>query len=160
MTYHLHLHQINTWTHFYVDKTRIDWDVDYFSRFDEHNPNTDPGLGVFQNVDGTFNLSVVGSNIVCIKKKSLHPLQKRYYMESGYDEDYVICPTTQSIMTGDIPLPFRINHSQFHPTHELRWEPHALDHPHSHYVLKGIHHVVSGKEISFDYNYGSVIYKL
>ena len=81
-------------------------------------------------------------------------------MESGYDEDYVICPKKQSIMTGDIPLPFRINHSQFHPTHKLTWEPHALDYPHSHYVLKGIHHVVSGKEISFDYNYGSVIYKL
>ena len=54
------------------------------------------------------------------------------------------------------------NYSQFYlyHTHKLIWEPHALDYPHSHYVLKGVHHVKSGTEISFDYNYGSVIYKL
>ena len=145
-------------TNYYVDTTKIDWDEDYFSRFVHHNPTTDPGLGLFQNSNGTFDIPVIGPNIVSIEKKTLHPLQKRYYMESGYDEDYVICPTKQSILTGDIPLPFRVNHSQFHYTHKLIWEPHALDYPHSHYVLKGIKHVVSGKEISFDYNYGSVIY--
>lgn len=53
-----------------MDKTRIDWDVDYFSRFDFHNPSTDPGMGVFQNTDGTFDLPVIGSNIVCIEKKT------------------------------------------------------------------------------------------
>ena len=141
--------------------TKIDyWDVDYFSRFVDHDPTADPGLGLFQNTDGMFDLPVIGPNIVSILKKNLHPLQKRYSMESGYDEDYVICPTTQSIMTGDIPLPFRINHSQFHPTHKLIWEPASLDYPHSHYVLKGVHYVYSNSEISFDYNYGSVVYKL
>ena len=145
---------------FYVGKTQLDWDEDYFTRFTHHNPTTDPGLGLFQSIDGKFDLPVVGPNIVNIQKQNLHPLQKRYYMESGYDEDYVICPTTQSIMTGNVPLPFRINHSQFHPTHKLVWEPHALDYPHSHYVLKGLHDVKSNTEISFDYNYGIVIYKL
>ena len=86
-----------------MDKTRIDWDVDYFTRFVEHDPNTDPGVGVFQYCDDMFNIPVVGVNIVNIEKDTLHPLQKRYYMESGYDEDFVICPTLESIRTGNIP---------------------------------------------------------
>ena len=143
-----------------MDKTKIEWDVDYFIRFVEHNPNTDPGMGVFQHCDGMFNIPVVGVNIVNIEKHTLHPLQKRYYMESGYDEDFVICPTLESIRKNNIPLPFRVNHSEFHPTHKLIWEPHSLDYPHSHYILEGIKHITSGTEISFDYNYGSVIYKL
>ena len=143
-----------------MDKTKIEWDVDYFSRFVEHNPNTDPGMGVFQYCDGMFNIPVVGVNIVNIEKHTLHPLQKRYYMESGYDEDFVICPTLESIRKNNIPLPFRVNHSEFHPTHKLIWEPHSLDYPHSHYILEGVKHITSGTEISFDYNYGSVVYKL
>ena len=94
------------------------------------------------------------------RKKLLHPLQKRYHMESGYDEDFVICPTLESIRTGNIPLPFRVNHDQFFPTHKLIWVPDEFDYPHSHYVLKGIKFIESGTEISFDYNYGSVVYKL
>ena len=134
--------------------------MDYFIRFCEHNPSTDPGMGVFQRVQGSFEIPVIGQNIVSIEKKTLHPLQKRYFMESGYDEDLVICPTLESIKTGHIPLPFRINHHQFFPTHSLIWIPHALDYPHSHYVLKPIKHIESHQEVFFDYNYGSVTYKL
>ena len=144
-----------------MDKTTIDWDIDYFSRFMEHNPDTDPGMGVFQKCDGMFDIPVVGVDIISIEKTLLHPLQKRYYMESGFDEDFVITPTLHSISTGNVPLPFRVNHSQFHPTHKLTWEPHQFDYPHSHYVLKGLKHITSGtEEVSFDYNYGSVVYKL
>ena len=74
-----------------------------------------------------YDIPVVGENIVSIDKNTLHPLQKRYHMESGYDEDFVICPTLESIRTGKIPLPFRVNHHQYHPTHELLWIDHALD---------------------------------
>ena len=81
-------------------------------------------------------------------------------MESGYDEDFVICPTLESIRTNDIPLPFRVNHDQFFPTHKLIWIPDQLDYPHSHYILIGVKSIQSGTEISFDYNYGSVVYKL
>ena len=143
-----------------MDKSTIDWDVDYFERFLEHNPSTDPGMGVFQKCDGMFDVPVVGVHIVSIKKKKLNSLQKRYHMESGYDEEFVICPTLQSILTKNIPLPFRVNHSEFYPTHKLIWDPHELDYPHSHYVLKPIKHIKSGTEITFDYNYGSVVYKL
>ena len=115
---------------------------------------------MFQNCHGRFDIPIVGVDIVNIEKRLLHPLQKRYYMESGFDEDFVICPTVQSILTGNIPLPFRVNHSQFHPTHKLIWEPDQFDYPHSHYILKGIGVIVSGTEVSFDYNYGDVVYKL
>ena len=143
-----------------MDTTKIDWDIDYFSRFVGHNPSTDPGVGVHQKCDGVFDIPVVGIDIVSIEETVLHPLQKRYSMESGFDEDFVICPTLYSILTGNIPLPFRVNHSQFHPTHKLIWIDHALDYPHSHYILKGIKHITSVTEISFDYNYGSVVCKL
>ena len=100
-------------------------------------------MGLFQKCDGKFNISVTGVDIVSIEKRSLHPLQKRYQMSSGFDEDFVICPTLQSIMTGNIPLVFRINHSQFRPTHKLTWVPHQYDYPHSHYVLEGIDYITS-----------------
>lgn len=134
--------------------------MDYFSRFVDHNPNTDPGMGLFQSCDGKFTIHVVGVDIVNVEKKSLHPLQKRYYMESGYDEDMVICPTLHSIRTVNVPIPFRVNHSQYFPTHKLIWVPHELDYPHSHYILEPIKCVKSGTEVSFDYNYGTVVYKL
>ena len=143
-----------------MDKTTLDWDVDYFDRFDGHSPSTDPGLGVFQRCDGMLDIPIVGIDIVSIQKKEVHFLQKRYYMESEYDEDYVITPTLHSILTKNISLPFRVNHCQFHPTHKLIWDPHSLDYPHSHPTLKGIKHITSGTEISFDYNWGSVVYKL
>ena len=58
--------QSQVWTNYYVDKTQIDWDEDYFSRFVHHNPTTDPGMGVFQNTNGKFYISVIGPNIVSI----------------------------------------------------------------------------------------------
>ena len=117
-------------------------------------------MGVFQNCSGEFDIPVVGVDIVTIEKRLLHPLQKHYHMKSGYDEDFVICSTLQSILTGNIRLPFRVNHSQFHPTHKLIWVPDQLDYPYSHYILKGIKYIISGTEVSFDYNYGNVIYTI
>ena len=120
----------------------------------------DPCLGLFQRHHGKFNLLVINDDIVSIPKRLVHPLQKRYYMESGYDEDFVICPTLQSIQSGEIPLPFRVNHSQFHFTHKLVWVPHECDYPHSHYKLEGVRELEPSTEITFDYKFGSVVYKL
>ena len=160
ITCNLHSYILCIYTQFYVSKSKIDWDVDYFERFVEHNPHTDPGMGVYQNCDGKYDIPVVGVDIVSVDSNKLHPLQKRYKMDSGYDEDFRICPTLKSIRTGKIPLPFRVNHSQFFPTHKLIWVPDALDYPHSHPVLKGIKYISAHTEISFDYNYGNVVYKL
>ena len=44
---------------------------------------------MFQNCQGRFDIPIVGVDIVNIEKRLLHPLQKRYYMESGFDEDFV-----------------------------------------------------------------------
>ena len=135
-------------------------DVDYFIRFAGHNPKTDPGMGLYQNCYGQFDIDVVGKDVVSIDRRFLHPLQRRYQMKSGYDEDFVICPTLQSIMTGNVPLAFRVNHSQFKPTHRLIWVSNQLDYPDSHYVLQGIEPISSKTEITFDYNYGKVVCKL
>ena len=134
--------------------------VIYFERFLEHDPHTDPGMGFFQNITGKFDVHIFGLDIVNIESRTLHPLQKRYRFVSGYDEDFVICPTLKSILNGNVPLPFRVNHDQFFPTHQLIWVPHALDYPHSHYMLKGMRCIDSGTEITFDYNYGPVVYRL
>ena len=154
-----HKYQIKNWTYYYVDKTKIDWDIDYFSRFVGHDPNTDPGMGLYQNRHGKFNIPIVGVNIISVEKKHLHVLQKRYQIESGFDEDFVICPTLHSILTDNIPLPFRVNHDQFKPTHKLVWISNPTDYPDSHWVLEGRFDIKSGTEVTFDYNYGSVVYK-
>ena len=81
-------------------------------------------------------------------------------MESGHDEDYVICPTLQSILTGNVPLQFRMNHSRDNPTHKLCWIPHSNDYPESHYKFEGINEIDSDTEVTFDYKLGPpVVYK-
>ena len=127
-------------------------DYEHFKSIPGHDPDQDPGLGLFQSRDGKFDLECVHENIVTIPKQFVHPLQLRYVMDSGYDEDFVICPTLKSINTGNVPLPFRINHSECNPTHELVWIPHALDYPHSHHVLKGKRVITSKTEVTFNYN--------
>ena len=137
---------------FFVDKTRLEWDLDYFRGVKGHNPRTDPRMEVFQNHHGKFNLDVMSDNIIFMSKKNMHAVQRRCQMESGCDEDFVIVPTLESIIRGDVPLPFRVNHSNTDPTHELRWISSTHDYPDSHYVLKGIKEIEPGTEITFDYN--------
>ena len=145
---------------YYVQKSKLLWEIGYFDRFQDHDPYTDPHLGLFQTHYGKFNISVIGNDIISIPKSELHPLQKRYQMESGYDEDYVICPTLQSILTGNVPLQFRMNHSHDNPTHKLCWIPHSNDYPESHYKFEGIDEIDSDTEVTFDYKLGPpVIYK-
>ena len=146
--------------HYYADKSTVPWEYDYFIRFPDHNPDTDPCLGLYQRHHGKFNLLVISEDIVSIPSTQLHPLQKRYHMESGYDEDFVICPTLQSILSGNVPLPFRVNHSEFKFTHRLVWIPHEHDYPHSHYMLEGVREIESDTEVTFNYKFGSVTYKL
>ena len=76
---------------FYVSKTNVPRDLDYFERFDGHSPTNDPCLGLFQRECGKFDIPVVGLNIVSILREDVHPLQKRYIMESGFREDCVRC---------------------------------------------------------------------
>ena len=136
---------------YYADKTRLTWDSKYFKNRRGHKPRTDPGLGLFQHYHGQFDLHVFGADIVSIERKNLHSSQRRYQMESGYDEDYVIVPTVDSIKDGEVPLPFGVNHCGKNPTHRLRWVPHSKDYPHSHYVLEVLREIRSGTEVTFDY---------
>ena len=138
------------------------WDYGYFGlgHVPDHNPRTDPRLGLFQNKKGKFDLPVTGKDIVSMERKELDPSQVRYVMESGYDEDFVIVPTLRSIKSGEIPFPFRVNHDSHNPTHKLIWVPDKHDYPHSHYVLEGRREIDKGTEITFDYNYKiAIVYK-
>ena len=142
---------------YYVSRTEVPWDLQYFDRFEGHNPRTDPCMGLFQRVTGQFDMTFVGENIVSILRSEVHPLQKRCQLESGYDEDYRICPTVESIMNGTVPLAFRVNHREFYPTHTLCWVPHERDYPYSHYVLRGKNKITSRTEITFNYKFGSSV---
>ena len=84
-------------------------------------------------------------------KTQVHPKQRRYQMESGYDEDYVIVPTLKSILEGDVPLPFRVNHCTDKPTHKMGWISHRNDYPYSHPVLEGLREIAIGTEVTFNY---------
>ena len=46
-------------------------------------------MGLYQNCYGQFDIDVVGKDVVSIDRRFLHPLQRRYQMKSGYDEDFV-----------------------------------------------------------------------
>ena len=138
---------------YYVDKTNVKWDLDYFKGVKGHNPRTDSRRGLFQNHHGQFDLHVFGDNIISIKKTELHSSQRRYQMDSGYDEDYVIVPTLESIKTGDTPLPFRVNHCSNEPTHYLDWVEHRHDYPDSHPVLRGKREIKIGTEVTFNYKF-------
>ena len=59
-----------------MDVTRIPWDVDYFKRFVDHDPDNDEGLGVFQNCPGTIDIPIVGRDIVSVEKNTLDPHRK------------------------------------------------------------------------------------
>ena len=80
-------------------------------------------------------------------------------MVSGHDEDYVTCPTVQSTLSGNVPLAFRANHSEFNPTHKLIWITHAQDYPHSHWMLEGVKEIIPKTEVTFNYGFGSVVHK-
>ena len=110
------------------------------------------GLGVYQNRTGACLFRVVGPNVESIDKSAIHRLQKPYAIQSAYDEDKVIVPTVDSIRLGNIPVPFRVQHSSDSATHKLDYHEHALDYPFSYPVLVPNGIIVAGTEISFDYN--------
>ena len=43
---------------FYVERSKLPWDVNYFKGHDGHDPRKDPHLGVIQNHHGKFDLPV------------------------------------------------------------------------------------------------------
>jgi hypothetical protein len=100
-----------------VRKSTVPFDLITFPDADD-----DPGMGVFQIHPGAFTLNVVGGdNVISIDKTDLHPLQVKYQMDSGYDEDKVIVPTLESIQSGDIAKSFRVQHSAGRPNHKMVW---------------------------------------
>ena len=97
----------------------------------------DPGMGVFQRVLGAFTLKVIGDTVQSIDKTDIHPRQGKYQMDSGYDEDKVIVPTLESILSGEIAMSFRVQHSRGRPTHRMDWfeDTRGRDYPFSFLIL-------------------------
>ena len=136
-----------------VRKSEIEVDLEYFSK-EEIDP--DPGLGVFQIVDGRFSIPFkFDDDIVSIPFKDVTSEQRRYCVESAFDEDYGIVPSVESISNGTIPLPFRVQHDKDEPTHVLKWIVTGDDYPLSYPYLdiKNDDEIIKkGVEITFDYN--------
>ncbi len=107
--------------------------------------NLPVGLGVFSTMEGRFKIRFNGLH-VC--KTIMTSLQKRYAIESGYDEDYVVVPSHDDILSGGIGFSWRINHDSHNPTHILCWDDTVGD---EHPYLKPLCKVKIGQEITFDY---------
>ena len=136
-----------------VRKSEIEVDLEYFSK-EEIDP--DPGLGVFQIVDGRFSIPFkFDRDIVSIPWKDMSSEQLRYALESAFDEDFGIVPSKKSILEETIPLPFRVQHDKDEPTHVLKWIVTGDDYPLSYPYLdiKNDDEIIKkGVEITFDYN--------
>ena len=136
-------------------KVPFDHDVWGFPENEQHFK----GLGVFQRISGsigTILFTVVGDDIVSVPKFKLHKCQKPYQMESGFDEDFVIVPTVDSITSGKIPVAFRVQHSKRSPSHKMEWfsDPKGRDYPFSYPTLVPKHKtIIPMTEITFDYNF-------
>ena len=129
---------------FTVRKSQVPIDLTAFPDGDD-----DPGMGVFQHVIGSFTLKVLGDTVQSIDKTDIHP---KYQMDSGYDEAKVIVPTLESILSGDIAMSFRVQHSRGRPTHRMDWfeDTRGRDYPYSFPILRPIRECAG--EITFDYN--------
>lgn len=133
-----------------VKKSNVPLDLVKFT-----NTDSDPGLGSYQMVSGSYTFYVKHPTIIeSIDKTSVHALQVPYMMDSGYDEDKVIVPTVSSIMSGTVHYTFRFQHSEENPTHYLDWKDDrwGRDYPHSHPVLKPKRRLEGNTELTFDYN--------
>ena len=133
-----------------VKKSKVPLDLVKFS-----NVDTDPGLGCYQMVPGAYTFYVKHPTLIeSIDKSAVHELQVPYMMHSGYDEDKVIVPTLQSILSRNIHYTFRFQHHQEYPTHYLDWKEDEFDrdYPYSHPVLKPKRRLNRDTELTFDYN--------
>ena len=140
---------------FHVDDSELPWNYNYLKGKRGHDPSRDPHQGLFQNHHGKFDLHVFDDNIISMEKTKLHSKQRRCQIDSDYDEDFVITSTLTSIKlrSGDMSLPFRVNHSSTKPTHKLIWFSHSRDYPCSHPVLpvEGVYEIYIETEVTFNY---------
>ncbi len=113
--------------------------------------NLPVGLGVFStrnipmNMKGRFEIKFNGLHVY---KTTMTSLQRRYAIESGYDEDYVVVPSHDDIISGRIGFSWRINHNSHNPTHKLCWDDTVGD---EHPYLEPLRKIKIGQEITFDY---------
>ena len=133
-----------------VKKSNVPLDLVMFD-----NADTDPGLGSYQMVPGSYTFYVKHPTMIeSVHRACVHARQVPYMMDSAHDEDKVIVPTVSSIMSGSVHYTFRFQHSKDNPTHYLDWKADrwGRDYPHSHPILKPKRRLDKNTELTFDYN--------
>ena len=131
--------------YFIVRKSRVDVDEETFGA------SADTGLGLFTKRDNSFiTITFRGPNTVSILTTDCTDKQKKYQVESGFDEDYSVVPTKLSLRSGFVDVYFFINHDSNNPTHKLIWNDNdGVGFP----QLLPLRKLGRDKEITFDYNY-------
>ena len=104
------------------------------------------GQGVFTKVGGLHVIKFEGG--VTTLKTKMTSLQSRYAIESGYDEDYVIVPAHDDIVSGRIHYSWKINHCNKHPTHVMCW---CDELGNEHAYLEPMRHIPEDTEVTFKY---------
>ena len=87
--------------------------------------DNDPGLGVFVGdhypLVRPLTLDFRGYGVESILRTKMNKQQNNYKVDSAFDEDYVIVPTMESVLSGNIHPSFRVQHDEENPTHKLEW---------------------------------------
>ena len=131
-------------------KTKIGrWKVSQSrQRDDEKYPGQDPGLGLFTRRPGEHVIKFRGQNTVVVLKKNVTTKQQVYKAESGFDEDYVVVPTQESLLRNKPDYFWRVQHNSTNPTHRLKYCAYG-----DYLFLKPLRALKVGDEITFDYNF-------
>ena len=117
-------------------------------RDDEKYPGQDPGLGLFTKRPGDHVIRFRGKNTVVILIKELSKEQHVYKAESGFDEDYVVVPTQESLLRNKPDFFWRVQHNRTNPTHRLGYYDYG-----DYLFLVPLLTLNVGDEITFDYNF-------
>ena len=131
--------------YFIVRKSRVEVDEETFGA------SADPGLGLFTKRPNSFiTINFKGPNTVSIPATDCTDKQKKYQLDSGFDEDNRIVPTRRSLLSGFVDFYFFINHNSINPTHKLIWnDDDGVGFP----QLLPLRKLGRDEEITFDYNY-------
>ena len=90
-----------------VKKSNVSLDLVTFD-----NADTDPGLGSYQMVPGSY-IHVLRESLKSIDRTCVHTLQVPYMRDIVHDEDKVIFPTVSSIIMSGNARPLHFSFSTF-----------------------------------------------
>ena len=129
------------WHHFKVQTSTLEPNLRYFL------PGR-AGRGVFLKKDQPCPFDPLpwqGPETKRVLRAEVTVRQLPYVLADADDEDYCLVPSASSLVSGEVDIFWRIQHSS-HPTHQLMHNPHTDRHE-----LYCLSKIGSGTEITFDY---------